>query len=50
MLSTNFRKVIIDKWPAELKFQQRNLFKLMKELEELNWVDEEIYQLCFDTL
>ena len=22
----------------------------MKELEELNWVDEEVYQLCFDTL
>ena len=50
MLSSNFKSLIIEKWPAEVKFHQRNLYKLMNELEELNWVDEQVYQLCFETI
>lgn len=33
-----------------MEYHQRNLFKLMTELRDLEWDDKEVWQLCFDTI
>ena len=39
-LNETFKTIIIDKWKAEVVYNQRVLFDLAKELHDLSWYDD----------
>jgi len=50
LLNTHFKKqVILAYWEKEVRFNQRTLFDLAKELDHIEWYDEEIWTKIFDT-
>ena len=50
LLNTHFKKhVIIPLWEQQVRFNQRTLFDLAKELDNIQWYDEEVWTLIFDT-
>lgn len=48
-LNNTFKKIIVDRWKDEVVYNQRVLFDLAKELNELGWYDEEVWMLIFKT-
>lgn len=49
LLDTQFKKVILDKWKAEVIYHQRLLVGLAVELHNLEYYDEEIWLKLFET-
>ena len=50
LLNTHFKKhVILPFWDKEVRFHQRVLFDLAKELDFIGWYDEEVWAKIFDT-
>ena len=49
LLDTIFKKHILDKWDAEVVYNQRVLLDLMKECHNLRWYDEEVWTKIIDT-
>jgi len=50
-LNRLFKKdVLLGKWKDEVEYHQRRLVKLMKEMDDLEWYDQDVWQKCFDTL
>ena len=41
--------MILDKWKDEVVYNQRTLYDLAKELDNLGWYDEEVWTLVIDT-
>ena len=48
-LDSHYKKVILDKWKDEVVYNQRTLYDLAKELDNLGWYDEEVWTLLIDT-
>lgn len=50
LLDKQFKtNVILPFWDAEVRFNQRTLFDLAKELDNIMWYDEEVWTKIFDT-
>ncbi len=50
LLTTHFKtNVILKYWDTEVRFNQRVLFDLAKELDFIQWYDEEVWTKIFDT-
>ena len=49
LLNSHFKKVILKFWEAEVRFNQRTLFDLARELDNIEWYDEEVWTLIFST-
>ena len=49
LLETQCKKVLLDKWDAEVLYHQRVLFGLAKELHLLGYYDEELWMKLIDT-
>ena len=50
LLNTHFKKhVILPYWEAEVRHNQRTLFDLAKELDNIQWYDEEVWTLICET-
>ena len=50
LLNSHFKKnVILPYWDKEVRFNQRVLFDLAKELDHIQWYDEEVWTKIFDT-
>jgi hypothetical protein len=50
MLNSHFKATIIQQWSAEGEANQRLMYDLMIELENIQFEDEELYQLMFTTI
>ena len=50
MITDHFKPMILDKWAAEVEFNQRVLYDFMKELENLDYYDKDIWMKCFTTI
>ena len=48
-LDTHYKGVMLKKWGDEVVFNQRTLFDLAKELDNIGWYDEEVWTQIFDT-
>jgi hypothetical protein len=48
-LDTHYKGVMLKKWKEEVEFNQRTLFDLAKELDNIGWYDEEVWTMIFDT-
>ena len=49
LLDSQFKKVLLDKWNAEVVYNQRVLFGLAAELHFLGYYDEELWLKIVDT-
>lgn len=49
LLDTQFKKVLLDKWNAEVVYNQRVLFGLVSEFHSLGYYDEELWTKIVDT-
>ena len=49
LLDTQYKKVLLDKWKAEVIYNQRVLFGLAKEFHHLEYYDKELWLLIADT-
>ena len=50
LLDKYFKKhVILGMWEKEVRYNQRVLFDLARELDEIQWYDEEVWTKIFDT-
>ena len=47
LLNSHFKKVIIKFWESEVRYNQRTLFDLAKELDNIEWYDEEVWTKIF---
>ena len=50
LLKDHFKKTLLAKWGDQMEYHQRRVFELMKEMEHLEFYDEELWQACFDTI
>ena len=50
MITQHLKPMILAKWGAEVEHQQRTMFNLLKEMEHLDYHDEEILAKCFQTM
>ena len=50
LLDKYFKKnVILPYWDTEVRYNQRTLFDLARELDFIGWYDEEVWTKIFDT-
>lgn len=49
LLDTQYKKVLVDRWDAEVMYNQRVLFGLAKELHFLGYYDQDIWTKIVDT-
>lgn len=49
LLNNQWKKVLVDKWKAEVIFNQRVLFGLAKEFHNLRYYDADLWQLIITT-
>ena len=49
-MTNNFKKMMINNWKDEVEFNQRTLYDLMIELENLDYYDKQIWELIFETI
>jgi len=42
-MDTNYKKVLLDKWQAEVVYNQKLLIDLMVEMHLMKWYDEEVW-------
>ena len=49
LLNSHFKGVITKFWEKEVRFNQRTLFDLAEELDNIEWYDEEVWTLIFST-
>jgi hypothetical protein len=50
MITNHFKQMTLDKWKDEVEYNQRMLYNLMKELQNLDYWDKDIWQKCWDTI
>lgn len=43
LMDTNYKKVLLDKWQAEVVYNQKLLIELMVEMHLMKWYDEEVW-------
>jgi len=50
MLNSHFKHSVIQQWPSEGEFNQRVMYDLSIELENIQFEDEDIYKVMFTTI